>query len=188
MGPTFVETLKVERFHGVGPATAAKMNRLGIFTALDLRAHDRVFLQQHFGKAGPYYYSICRGIDDRPVRADRVRKSVGAETTFSRDLTSLDDMTAELEPLVDKVWRYCDGAGARGRTVTLKVKYADFQVITRSRSVGVFVPDRAELAMIAADLLTSLVPLTKGVRLLGVSVSSLSSEEANDDPQMALAL
>jgi DNA polymerase-4 len=188
MGPTFVESLKVERFHGVGPATAAKMNRLGIFTALDLRAHDRLFLQQHFGKAGPYYYSICRGIDDRPVRADRVRKSVGAETTFSRDLTGLDDLTAELEPLVDKVWRYCDGTGARGRTVTLKVKYADFQVITRSRSVGAFVPDRTELAMIAADLLAALVPLTKGVRLLGVSVSSLSSDEADDDPQMALAL
>jgi DNA polymerase-4 len=188
MGPVFVESLKVERFHGVGPATAAKMNRLGIFTALDLRAHDQMFLQRHFGKAGPYYYSICRGIDHRPVRADRVRKSVGAETTFARDLSSLDDLTAELAPLVDKVWRYCDGTGARGRTVTLKVKYADFQIITRSRSAGAAVAGRGELAMIAQDLLTALAPLTKGVRLIGVSVSSLSSEDADDDPQMALAL
>jgi DNA polymerase-4 len=90
MGPTFVEALTVERFHGVGPATAAKMNRLGIFTAVDLRARDQAFLEKHFGKAGPYYYSVCRGIDHRPVRADRVRKSVGAETTFSHDLTSLE--------------------------------------------------------------------------------------------------
>jgi DNA polymerase IV len=101
---------------------------------------------------------------------------------------SLDDLTAELNPLVDKVWRYCDGTGARGRTVTLKVKYADFQVITRSRSAGAWVAGRSELAMIAEDLLTALAPLTKGVRLLGVSVSSLSSDEADDDPQMALAL
>ncbi len=108
MGPSFVEALPVERFHGVGPATAAKMKQLGIFTALDLRAKDEAFLQRHFGKAGPHFYCICRGIDHRPVRADRVRKSVGAENTFARDLTSLDDMRAELGPLVDKVWHYCD--------------------------------------------------------------------------------
>jgi DNA polymerase-4 len=125
MGPTFVEALTVQRFHGVGPATAAKMNRLGIFTAVDLRARDEAFLGKHFGKAGPYYYSVCRGIDHRPVRADRVRKSVGAETTFSHDLTSLEDMRAELEPLIQKVWRYCEATGVRGRTVTLKVKFVD---------------------------------------------------------------
>jgi DNA polymerase-4 len=119
MGPSFVETLPVERFHGVGPATAAKMNELGVFTALDLRAKDEAFLLRHFGKIGPHFYCICRGIDHRPVIANRIRKSVGAENTFSRDLTSLDDMRAELDPLVDKVWHYCESTGVRGRTVTL---------------------------------------------------------------------
>jgi DNA polymerase-4 len=103
MGPAFVETLPVERFHGVGPATAAKMKELRIFTALDLRAKDETFLSTHFGKAGRHFYYICRGIDNRPVLANRIRKSVGAENTFPRDLTTLDDLKAELAPLVEKV-------------------------------------------------------------------------------------
>src|SRR5262249_9006564 len=143
MGPSFVESLPVDRFHGVGPATAAKMKALGIFTALDLRAKDEAFLSKHFGKAGRHFYCICRGIDLRPVLPNRVRKSVGAENTFSHDLTSLDDMRAELDPLVEKVWHYCDTTGVRGRTVTLKVKFADFGVITRSRSRLVPVLDRS---------------------------------------------
>ncbi len=133
-GAELVEALLVERFHGVGPATAAKTEELGIFTALDLRAKDEAFLLEHFGKAGRHFYCICRGIDLRPVLPNRVRKSVGAENTFSRDLTSPDDLRAELSPLVDKVWHYCDSTGVRGRTVTLKVKFADFKIITRSQS------------------------------------------------------
>jgi DNA polymerase-4 len=86
MGPAFVEILPVEKFHGVGPATAAKMNRLGIKTGFDLREQTLAFLQQHFGKPGPYYYWIVRGVDERPVRADRIRKSLGAENTFSADI------------------------------------------------------------------------------------------------------
>jgi DNA polymerase IV len=188
MGPSFVEALSLERFHGVGPATAAKMNRLGIFTALDLRAKDDAFLQMHFGKAGPHFYCICRGIDHRPVRADRVRKSVGAENTLSRDLTSLDDMRAELGRLVDKVWGYCESTGVRARTVTLKVKFADFQVITRSRSSSTPISDRSMFASISAELLAAQFPMLKGVRLLGVSLSSLSADSENDDRQMTLRL
>jgi DNA polymerase-4 len=188
MGPSFVELLKVERFHGVGPATAAKMNRLGIFTALDLRAKDQAFLQQHFGKAGPHFYWISRGIDHRPVRADRVRKSVGAETTFARDLTSLDEMRAELAPLAEKVWRYCEGTGARARTVTLKVKFADFQIITRSRSTVAPIADASMLLSISTELLAAQFPLPKGVRLLGVSLSSLASDQESDERQMTLKL
>ena len=186
MGPGFVEGLSVERFHGVGPATAARMHQLGIFTALDLRAKDEAFLQQHFGKAGPHFYCICRGIDRRPVRANRVRKSVGAETTFARDLTSLDDMRAELGPLVDKVWRYCEGTGVRARTVTLKVKFADFQIITRSRSSVAPVSDCSMLASITAELLAAQFPMPKGVRLLGVSLSSLIDDRVEDSLQMKL--
>jgi DNA polymerase IV len=186
MGPAFIEALKVERFHGVGPATAANMNRLGIFTALDLRAQSLEFLQKHFGKSGSHYYNISRGIDHRSVLANRVRKSIGAENTFPRDLTSLEDMRAELEPLTEKVWRYCDATGVRGRTVTLKVKYADFQIITRSRSVTAPVADKPVLAAIARELIATLHPMPKGVRLLGVSLSSLSCDQAGDDPQMIL--
>ncbi|TGQ03729.1 DNA polymerase IV, partial [Mesorhizobium sp. M4B.F.Ca.ET.215.01.1.1] len=107
MGPAFVEALPVRKFHGVGPATADKMARLGIETGADLRAQSLVFLEEKFGKAGPYYYWIARGIDERPVRADRERKSVGAEDTFVNDLFDLESARRELAPLVRKVWRYC---------------------------------------------------------------------------------
>lgn len=188
MGPSFVEALPVERFHGVGPATAAKMKEFGIFTALDLRAKDESFLLRHFGKAGRHFYYICRGVDHRLVLPNRIRKSVGAENTFSRDLTSLDDMRAEIGPLVDKVWRYCDSTGARGRTVTLKVKFADFQIITRSQSRVAPISDRSTLASISAELLAAQFPLRNGVRLIGVSLSSLCADAGDVDPQMALAL
>jgi DNA polymerase IV len=188
MGPNFVEALPVERFHGVGPATAARMKELGIFTALDLRAKDETFLLKHFGKAGRHFYWICRGIDHRPVLPNRMRKSIGAEKTFPRDLTSLDDMRAELGPLVDKVWHYCDSTGVRGRTVTLKLKFTDFQIITRSRSRITLILDRSTLASISAELLAAQFPLRKGVRLMGVSLSSLCAESSEVDPQVALAL
>jgi DNA polymerase-4 len=188
MGPGFVEQLTVDRFHGIGPATAAKMNRLGIFTALDLRAKDEAFLRTHFGKAGSHYFNICRGIDHRPVNANRVRKSVGAETTFPRDLSGLDEMKAELRPLVDKVWRYCESTGVRGRTVTLKVKFADFQVITRSHTAPSPVADRSALATVSLDLLAAQFPMPRSVRLIGVLLSSLCAEPRESDPQMTLAL
>jgi DNA polymerase-4 len=188
MGPSFVEALPVERFHGVGPATAAKMKKLEIFNGLDLRAKDEAFLLRHFGKAGGHFYCICRGIDHRPVLANRVRKSVGAENTFARDLISLDDMKAELGPLVDKVWHYCESTGVRGRTVTLKVKFADFQIISRSRSHLAPISDRSTLASISAELLAAQFPMQKGVRLIGVSLSSLGADTADVDTQMALAL
>jgi nucleotidyltransferase/DNA polymerase involved in DNA repair len=117
-----VETLPVGKFHGIGPATSAKMNALGIFTGMDMRKQTLEFMNANFGKAGAYYYWISRGVDERPVRADRIRKSVGAENTFSTDLSEFDAMVAELEPLIDKVWRHCEGTGNRGRTVTLKVR------------------------------------------------------------------
>ncbi len=134
MGAAFVETLPVGKFHGIGPVTCAKMERLGIRNGGDLKAKTLAFLQQQFGKAGPYYYWIARGIDERPVCADRVRKSIGAENTFIADLFTLEEARAALKPIVEKVWRYCEGTTIRGRTVTLKAKYADFQQITRSRT------------------------------------------------------
>jgi DNA polymerase-4 len=193
MGPGFVEDLPVGRFHGIGPATSAKMNGLGIQTGLDLRAQTLHFLQQHFGKAGTHYYWISRGIDHRHVRPDRVRKSVGAENTFSEDLFNSGEAEVELQPIIAKVWRYCEKAGIRGRTVTLKVKFADFQQITRSRSLPQAVNSEAEIAQIVETLMQPLFPVVKGIRLLGVTLSSLGEDAIEDSaetetPQLRLTL
>ena len=161
MGAAFVEKLPVEKFHGVGPATTAKMNRLGIATGLDLRVQTLPFLQQHFGKSGPYYYWIARGVDERPVRADRVRKSIGAENTFASDLHTFEPMRDALEPIIAKVWRHCQATGIRGRTVTLKVKFADFQQITRSKSFGDAIDSLADLERLSLGLLEPLLPTEK---------------------------
>jgi DNA polymerase-4 len=188
MGPAFVETLPVGKFHGIGPATTAKMNALGIETGLDLRAQSLAFLQQHFGKSGPYYYWISRGIDERPVRPDRVRKSVGVETTFAEDLFAFDDLRQALQPIVDKVWRHCEESGARGRTVTLKLKYTNFELITRRQSVPHVVNSRADLERLSIGLLAALLPVRLGVRLLGVSLSALTSETNGAESQLLLRL
>ena len=188
MGPEFVETLPVRKFHGVGPATAKKMERLGIATGLDLRAHSLAFLQEHFGKTGSYYYSAARGVDERPVRADRIRKSVGAENTFPADLFTYEAARDALRETVEKVWGYCEGSGIRGRTVTLKVKFANFQQITRSRTGQMQIRTRSELEQLSNALLEPLFPVTKGIRLLGISLSSLAAKEAELDRELSLPL
>ena len=188
MGQAFVENLPVAKFHGVGPATTAKMNRLGIATGLDLRAQTLPFLQQHFGKSGAYYYWIARGVDERPVRADRVRKSVGAENTFAQDLHAFAPMRDALEPIIAKVWRQCQATGIRGRTVTLKVKFADFQQITRSKSFGDAIDSLADIERLSLGLLEPLLPTEKGVRLLGISLSSLTQAQATERRQLSLVL
>ncbi|GAA3941239.1 DNA polymerase IV [Hymenobacter algoricola] len=176
-GLAFVETLAVGQFHGIGHVTAARLNALGIFTGLDLRQQPEAFLRQHFGKAGSYYYAIARAEDHRPVQPNRVRKSIGSETTFEHDLTTLTELGAVLLPLVESVWKVCERTNARGRTVTIKVKYADFQQITRSRTGFAPVPTQDALALAALELLRTQVPLDKGVRLLGVTISTLEGEQ-----------
>jgi len=178
-GPAFVEGLAVKKFHGVGPATAAKMERLGILTGADLKAQSLTFLQQHFGKSGAWYYKIARGIDDRPVRPDRERKSVGTEDTFMTDLFDLDAARAEVSPLIDNVWRHCEAKNLHSRSVTLKVKYADFQIITRSKTEAAPFGSVAEIAATVHALLDPLFPTAKGIRLLGVTMSSFGDETAN---------
>ena len=187
MGPAFVEQLPVGKFHGIGPATNAKMNRLGIFTGMDMRNQTRGFMNAHFGKAGAYYYWVSRGVDERPVRANRIRKSVGAENTFSGDITGFAALVAELEPLIDKVWGHCESTGNFGRTVTLKVKFSDFQIITRSRSVASPISSRQDLNRLTLGLLECEMPIPKSVRLLGVSLSSLQAE-AEGEPQLDLPI
>lgn len=188
MGPVFVEALPVAKFHGVGPATAAKMGRLGIESGMDLRAWTLPFLQQHFGKSGHYFYWIARGVDDRPVRADRIRKSLGAENTFSEDLFTCEAARDALRPIIEKVWRHCESADIRGRTVTLKVKHSDFRQITRSRTTAAFIATRAELEQIALALLGPIFPVQRGIRLLGVTLSSLDEERSKSKEQLSLGI
>jgi DNA polymerase-4 len=185
MGPAFVETLPVRKFHGIGPATARRMEQLGIRTGLDVGAQTLDFLQQHFGKAGSYYYWAARGIDERPVRADRIRKSVGAENTFSVDLFTYEAARHQLREIIDTVWSYCERSGTRGRTVTLKIKFANFRQITRSRTGQVSIATRVELEQLSNALLEPLFPVAKGIRLLGISLSSLLMEKREDERRAA---
>jgi DNA polymerase-4 len=191
MGPAFVETLPVGRFHGIGPKTAAKMNALGIATGLDLKLQEAAFLQKHFGRAGLYYYSISRALDDRPVRPHRERKSVGSETTFNTDLATHAELAEAIKPQAESVWRHCERFGISGRTVTLKIKYADFQIVTRRRTTPANVRDYGELERLSLDLVAELMPLSKPVRLAGVTLSNLAPVGAGEmppEPQLSLAI
>ncbi len=189
MGPGFVEALPVGKFHGVGPATEKKMQALGIMTGADLRARSLEFLCAQFGKIGPYFHSIARGVDDRPVRADRIRKSIGAENTFAQDLFTEGECRDALKPLIENVWRFCESSGARGRTVVLKVKFSDFRQITRSRSMPEPVAAAGEISAVVDALLSGVLPTERGIRLLGVTLSSLDNEPRDDgQEQMGLPL
>ena len=160
----FVATLAVAKFHGVGPKTTARMHALGIQTGADLRRQTLDFLQRNFGKAGSWYYEIARGQDDRAVQPDRERKSSGSETTFSEDLTNPVQIEAGVIAMADDVWAWCEKTNARGRTVTVKIKWADFQVSTRSRSMEVTVQTREKLHQLALDLIRLVFPPRRGIR------------------------
>lgn len=172
-GPAFVATLPARRFYGVGPKTAERMAELGIHTGGDIRAQSRAFLKQHFGKSAEYLYRASRGEDDRPVRSDRERKSIGAERTYADDLVADEELRGALEHIIDIVWERIHRNESQGRTVTLKVKFADFQQITRARSVASAVGNRAEFEILARELLEALLPVSKGIRLLGLTLSAL---------------
>ncbi|MDO5643999.1 MAG: DNA polymerase IV [Paracoccus sp. (in: a-proteobacteria)] len=178
-GPDFVASLPVEKFHGVGPATAAKMARLGIATGADLRAQSLEFLIARFGKSGRWYHDIARGIDDRAVQPDRIRKSIGAELTYTEDIHDPAAAGRALEPLAQKVWHHAQRLRRAGRRVTLKVRFSDFQQITRAQSRPQPIADGAELLAIARALLAGILPDPRGVRLLGVTLSALT--HSSDD-------
>jgi len=188
MGPVFAASLPVRKFHGIGPTTAAKMNRLGLYTGEDIRNQTLDFLERHFGVSGRYYYGISRGIDHRQVKPNRERKSIGAENTFFTDTTDFDTAWDFLEPLIDKVWRHVEANDIKGRTVTLKVKFSDFRIITRSRSGLAPVMSKDELAGSVRGLLEGVFPVAKGIRLLGVSMSSLGEKAEKVAEQLSLAL
>lgn len=185
-GPLFVETLEIDRFHGIGKVTAQKMHKMGIFTGKDLREYDEAFLVKHFGKIGRYYYQIARGIDTRIVNPERIRKSVGSENTFMQDLEARAEIQLGLEPLIEDVWRYCTKHEIFGRTVSLKVKYKDFQIVTRSRTTLSPIFDLSLFERIAYELLDQIMPPSKGIRLLGIAISNLSNEQDMEGKQLTL--
>jgi len=186
MGADFIASLPVARFHGVGPVIAARMQRLGLETGADLKTKSLAFLQEHFGKSAAWYLAIANGEDDRPVVADRQRKSTGSETTFERDLTASAEIEAGVQTMADDVWAWCEEAKAFGRTVTVKVKFADFQQVTRSCSFAVAIARHDLLRQMSVELVRTLLPTAKGVRLLGVCVSNFDQAGAHAGDELPL--
>ena len=187
-GAEFVASLPVARFHGVGPVTARKMERLGIVTGADLRDWSMPALQAHFGSSADWYWRICRGIDEREVKADRPYKSVSAERTFDEDLSDPDRLAAELGRIAGYAWQRVERAEVIGRTVTLKVKYGDFTICTRSKSFSGSVPDLASFTLAGQALLAALHPLSKGIRLLGLGLHNLTEINTQVETQLGLAI
>ncbi|HBQ54995.1 MULTISPECIES: DNA polymerase IV [unclassified Erythrobacter] len=190
-GARFVAELPIRRFHGVGPKGAEKMARLGIETGGDLAARDIAWLRAHFGSFAEYLFRAARGIDLRPVRSSRIRKSVGGERTFSRDLSSGGELRETLEDIIDIVWTSIERAEARGRTVTLKLKYTDFQIFSRAKTVDVAIAEKAQFAALARALLEEVLPLPMPIRLMGLTLSKLEqqggeTQSARPDAQLSL--
>jgi DNA polymerase-4 len=176
----FIEELPVERFYGIGKVTAEKMHKLGIHTGSDLKKWDLLSLIRNFGKTGKFYYDIARGIDDRPVEPDSERKSVGTELTYERDLTTGFEIIAELYKVEKELMERVGNSGAAGRTVTVKIKFADFRQITKSRTVQNYIRDFDTLHREVTRIRKSLNLEGTRIRLLGVSISNLEDEDCAD--------
>lgn len=175
-GPGFAEQLPIERFHGVGKATSAKMHALGIKTGKDLKAQSLETLHYYFGKAGLHYYTISRGIDNRPVNNDRIRKSVGVEVTFEQDIKFKQDVIAQLQNLLQKAMRKVAEKQMVAYTLTVKIKYHDFVQITRSRTLPHAITPKSALGDTFEDLLKDTDIGRRNVRLLGVALSLLENK------------
>ena len=185
----FMEKLAVEKFYGVGKVTADKMKNMGLHTGADLKKLTEDELVKHFGKAGNFYYKIVRGIDDREVQPDRETKSVAAEDTFAYDLVRVDEMNAELDKIAKIVSTRLQRYELKGRTITVKIKYSDFRIITRSRSLLQPVNDLETIATIAKELLWNTDPEDKKTRLLGISLSNFKEptlHNKKDNSQLSL--
>lgn len=182
----FVEQLSIDKFFGVGKVTARKFHKLGVFNGGDLKKMEQRELIRLFGKSGAYYYNIARAIDRRAVEPNRIRKSIGAEDTFAKDKVGLIELKRELSEIVDIVFARMKRSGASGKTVTVKVKYNDFEQITRSKTYSRFIREKAMILSAANELLEADNLLIKPVRLLGVTVSGLHFDGAQGPFQMEL--
>ncbi|WP_341209043.1 DNA polymerase IV [uncultured Sphingomonas sp.] len=185
-GAAFVAALPVKRFHGIGPVTAEKMARLGIHTGADLRDRPIAFLRAHFGSHADYLHGAARGVDDRPVRAERQAKSVGAERTFDTNLSDTAEIDAALETVAAAAWTRVERADVRGRTATLKLRRADFTTLTRARSVTGVIETQDQLLDLGRGLLAPLLPTPGGIRLLGLTLSGILRDEEIDQPALPL--
>jgi DNA polymerase-4 len=181
----FVEKLEIEKFYGIGRVTAGRMHQMGIYTGKDLKKYTLNDLVRLFGKPGTFFYDIVRAIDDRPVNPNRIRKSLGAECTFEHDLVSMQEILYELKNIENELIKRIEKSNVEGRTLTLKVKFEDFEQITRSKSQQeAFTPDSIHLTSVE---LSGLVQYkNKGVRLLGLALSNFKDTEDTDAYQLEL--
>jgi DNA polymerase IV len=175
----FISKLPVEKFYGVGKVTAEKMKSMGLHTGEDLKKLSEQDLVRHFGKSGRFFYLIVRGVDDRPVQPNRETKSIGAEDTFPKDLTSLEDMVAELEKIAMVVQERVKKHDVKGRTCTLKIKYHNFRQVTRSQSLENPFDDFQTIIGIARDLVEKTDAEGKRIRLLGITLSNFGDVATN---------
>ena len=173
---SFVAELPIEKFYGVGRVTAEKMKSMNIHTGADLKKMSEAELVKHFGKVGKFYYQIVRGIDNRPVEPNQETKSIGAEDTFPEDLTCIGEMNIELEKIAIIVHKRLVNHSLKGRTITLKIKYNDFKIITRSRSFHEAFDELSFIADTAKELLLTTEPEGSRIRLLGISVSNFGEK------------
>ena len=180
----FIETLPVEKFFGVGKVTAARMHKMGIRTGADLKRLTELEMGQRFGKVGRYYYKIVRGEDRRAVNPNRVRKSIGAERTFSDDLITKESMMERLEYIGEKVFRYMEKHDNFGRTITLKMKTPDFQIVSRSKTFNSEIKDWDGFISVVRELLNDNWTNDLAVRLLGVSASNLMRDHRGEGVQL----
>ena len=183
----FLEQLDIRKFYGVGKVTADKMYQLGIFTGNDLKIKSLEFLEEHFGKSGKYYYYVVRGIHTSEVKPNRIRKSLAAEHTFSENLSSEVFMLEKLDRIADEVSRRLLKSNVTGKTVTLKIKYSDFSLQTRSKTLHYFVSDKNMILETAKDLLFQ-EKMINSVRLLGISISNLNTESKKLSDQKSMSV
>lgn len=172
---TFLQVLDIRKFHGVGKVTADKMYQLGIFTGEDLKLRTLEFLENHFGKSGSYYYYLVRGIHNSEVKPNRIRKSLAAERTFNENLSSEIFMLEKLDKIAKEVSKRLEQSKVAGKTITLKIKYSDFTLQTRSKTLPYFVSNQEIIIETAKDLLYQ-EKMSNSVRLLGISLSNLNTE------------
>ena len=178
----FMEELEIRKFYGVGKVTAQKMYKLGIFTGRDLKEKSIEFLDEHFGKSGGYYYHVVRGIHHSEVKPHRIPKSVGAERTFSENLSSEIFMLERLNHIAEELERRLKKSNIAGKTVTLKIKYSDFTLNTRSKTLSYFIADKNLILETAKELLYQ-EELQNSVRLLGISLANLNTEKKKTVPK-----
>ncbi len=178
----FLEDLEIRKFHGVGKVTTEKMYRLGIFTGKDLKSKSLEFLEEHFGKSGNHYFNVVRGIHLSPVKPHRIPKSVGAERTFNENLSSEIFMLERLDHIATELEKRLKKSKIAGKTITLKIKYSDFTLQTRSKTLPYFVTDKSLLLETAKELLYQ-EKMENSVRLLGISLHNLNTDKKKTEAE-----